>query len=183
MCKSHPGDTGFRGMGEGSWRPAESWHWQYSLRAVEGPGLKGSCKEVEACHMKRAQERKWKCSLVAAEDPSVWEMPVPWDDHQEQQQRWNGASQILKDKLCYRGMSCRSNSSPSEEPRRSWVDLSLWITYYLHFWRLVLLCFDCDLTWIFSLEIRKYLFLILQEPTVESLWILKDLSFKRDWLF
>jgi len=27
---------------------------------------------------------------AAAEDPSVLEMPVPWDDHQEQQQKNTG---------------------------------------------------------------------------------------------
>lgn len=25
---------------------------------------------------------------------------VPWEDHQEQQQLWSGASQSLEDKLC-----------------------------------------------------------------------------------
>jgi hypothetical protein len=29
-------------------------------------------------------------SLVAVADPSILEMPVPLDDHQERQQQWSG---------------------------------------------------------------------------------------------
>lgn len=34
-----------------------------------------------------------------AETP-VLEMPVPWGDHQGQQQQWDGSQLSLKDKLC-----------------------------------------------------------------------------------
>jgi len=53
--KSHPGGTGFEGM-KGSSRGAEAWHYERPWKAigagdspvaVDGPGLKGSCKEVE----------------------------------------------------------------------------------------------------------------------------------------
>jgi hypothetical protein len=53
MCKNYQGDTGF----EGNKRAAEAWHCVRSgktivkgadLVAVDGPGLKESCKEVEA---------------------------------------------------------------------------------------------------------------------------------------
>lgn len=55
--------------------------------AAEGPGLKGSYREVEACHHEESPGEYWyKSSPVAAEDPSILEMQVPWDDHQEQQQ-------------------------------------------------------------------------------------------------
>jgi hypothetical protein len=36
------------------------------------------------------------------EDYSKLEMPVPWDDQQEQQQQWSGVNQKLE---CYRGQS------------------------------------------------------------------------------
>jgi hypothetical protein len=58
MCKNHPGGTGFEGM-KGSWRAAEAWDCERPREAtsestasvaVDGPGLKGSCKEVEAWH-------------------------------------------------------------------------------------------------------------------------------------
>jgi hypothetical protein len=58
MCKSYPGSTGFEGM-KGLWRAAEAWHCERSGKAtgegaasvaVDGPGLKESCKETEACH-------------------------------------------------------------------------------------------------------------------------------------
>jgi hypothetical protein len=27
-------------------------------------------------------------------------MPIPWNDHQEQQQQWSGVSRKVEDKLC-----------------------------------------------------------------------------------
>jgi hypothetical protein len=58
MYKSHPGGTGFEGT-KGSWRAAEALHCERPWKAIgegaasvaiDGPGLKGSCKEVEAWH-------------------------------------------------------------------------------------------------------------------------------------
>ena len=55
MCKNHPGGAGFEGM-KGSWRAAETWHCERLEKAivdgtvsvaVDGPGLKESCKEAE----------------------------------------------------------------------------------------------------------------------------------------
>ena len=37
--------------------------------------------------------RGYWCSLVAVENPSMLEKPVPWDDHQEQQPQCNGVNQ------------------------------------------------------------------------------------------
>jgi hypothetical protein len=53
------------------------------------------------------------------EDPSILEMSVPWEDHHQQQQQWSRVNQSLE---CYRGQSWRSDASPLEEPRRSYVD-------------------------------------------------------------
>jgi hypothetical protein len=56
MCKSHPGGTGFEGM-KGSRTAAEAWHCERLWKAIgegaasvaiDGPGLKGSCKGFEA---------------------------------------------------------------------------------------------------------------------------------------
>ena len=56
MCKNHLGGTSFEGMKE-SWRAAEAWHCERPWKAigestasaaVDGPGLKGSCKGAEA---------------------------------------------------------------------------------------------------------------------------------------
>jgi hypothetical protein len=56
MCKSHPGGTGFKGM-KGSYREAEAWQCKRPWKAIgeggasvaiDGLGLKGSCKGVEA---------------------------------------------------------------------------------------------------------------------------------------
>ena len=50
MCKSYPGSTGFEGM-KGSLRAAEARHSAIgegaASVAVEGQGLKGSCKGFE----------------------------------------------------------------------------------------------------------------------------------------
>ena len=62
MCKSHPGSTGFEGR-KGSWRAAEAWNYDRPGKAigegaasvaVDSPGLKGSCKGVEAWHHKES---------------------------------------------------------------------------------------------------------------------------------
>jgi hypothetical protein len=56
ICKNFPDGIGFEGM-EGSWRTAEAWHCERPEKAigevaasvaVDSPGWKGSCKEVEA---------------------------------------------------------------------------------------------------------------------------------------
>ena len=58
MYKSHTGGIGFEGM-KGSWKAAEASYCESSGEVigeeavsvvVEGPGLEGSCKEVEAWH-------------------------------------------------------------------------------------------------------------------------------------
>jgi hypothetical protein len=58
MCESHPSGTSFEGM-KGSRTAAEAWQHERPEKAisegaasmtVEGPGVKGSYKEVEAWH-------------------------------------------------------------------------------------------------------------------------------------
>ena len=58
MSKSHPGGTACEGM-KGPWRDAEAWHCERPGKAIGegaasvvfgGPGLKESCKGVEAWH-------------------------------------------------------------------------------------------------------------------------------------
>ena len=52
----------------------------------------------------------WECSPVAAEDPSILEMTVPQDDHQELQPRWSRATEAEKTScVCCRGWSWRSD--------------------------------------------------------------------------
>jgi hypothetical protein len=56
MCKGHAGGTGFEGM-KGSRRAGEAQHCERPWKAIgegaasvaiDGPGLKGSCKGFEA---------------------------------------------------------------------------------------------------------------------------------------
>lgn len=42
----------------------------------------------------------WRCILVVSEFSSNLEMTVPWNDHREGQQLWNGANWSLEDNLC-----------------------------------------------------------------------------------
>ena len=96
ICKSHPDGTGFEGM-KGSWRTADAWYCESPGEATgkgaasvadEGSGLKGSSKEDEAWHHEEAYERLLvTVQPSCSRDPSILEMPVPWDDHQEQQQQ------------------------------------------------------------------------------------------------
>jgi hypothetical protein len=103
------------------WRTAEAWHYERPGMAidasivsvaVDGPGLKVSSKEVEDWHHEE--------SLLEAigEASSVLEMPVPWDNHQEQQWQWSGLNQSLE---FYKGQTWRSDTSPLKEPRGSCI--------------------------------------------------------------
>ena len=65
----------------------------------------------------------WKCSLVAAEDPSILGMSILWDDHQEQLHQWSCVSQGLE---CYTGQCWRSEPSSLEEARRSRMEPRHW---------------------------------------------------------
>ena len=56
--------------------------------AVEDPGFKGLCREERLDIIKRAQERLLvKVKPSCSRNPSILEMSLPWDDHQEQQQQ------------------------------------------------------------------------------------------------
>lgn len=55
-CQSHHAGNGFEGM-DGLWKATEAWYCKRSVEdigkvaasvAAKGPGLKGSCKEVES---------------------------------------------------------------------------------------------------------------------------------------
>lgn len=68
MCKSVPGCVGLKRM-KGPWGAAEAWHCERPEEsigegvpsvAIKGPGLKGSCREVETWH-----------HAVESEDPSI----------------------------------------------------------------------------------------------------------------
>ena len=58
MYKSRPGGTGFEGI-KASWKTADSRHCERPGKTIgegaasvvaDGPGLKGSCKKIEAWH-------------------------------------------------------------------------------------------------------------------------------------
>ena len=64
VCKNKPGGSGFDGRKK-SWRTAEAWHCKRPGKAIgdgsasfaiDGPGLKGSCRKVEVLH----EERIWE---------------------------------------------------------------------------------------------------------------------------
>jgi hypothetical protein len=63
MCQSHPDGADFEGTRYGSWRVTGAWHCEIKGEAVgkgaasvavEGPDLKGLCKETEAWHLEES---------------------------------------------------------------------------------------------------------------------------------
>jgi hypothetical protein len=127
ICKNHPSDTGFEGM-KGSWKSSlglalwDAWKAIGKGMAsvvVDGPGLKGSCKGVEARPMKEAYK-----SLIA-EAWLQWKTTENWRSQyceiitkKEQQQQWSGVNQSLE---CYKAQSWRSDPSPLVESKISCV--------------------------------------------------------------
>lgn len=128
MCKSHPGGASFDSV-KGSWAAAES---RYCVAGLE------SLREPRRGYW-------WKHSPAAAEDASIWEMVVPCDDHQEEQQ-WSRLSQSLENKLCVtEGRARKMTRAPWRSPEdHEWI-IDNWALRYLH-WSLVLLCLDGDYT-------------------------------------
>ena len=108
MCKSHPGGTGFEGM-KGSWRATGALHCERPWKAIgkgatsvaiDGPGLERVMHRSRGLSPSREPMRGYWWSLITVEVNNVLEMPVPCDDHQEQQHQWGTGSWSLEDKLC-----------------------------------------------------------------------------------
>lgn len=135
-------------------RTAETWHYAspgkaigegVALVVVEGPGLMGSGKDVEAWLHGRAYERLLvKVQLSYRRGPHILELSVlsmatKNSSHSEVESA--GASKTGC--VCYRGQSQRSQPRPLEEPRKLWVDPRYWMVR-------ILLCFDwIVLPWFF----------------------------------
>ena len=67
------------------------------------------------------------------EDNSDLEMPVPWDDHQDQQQQWSTGSWSLENKVCATKDRAGEVIQALEEPR-SWIlDIGL-LEFDFCFW-------------------------------------------------
>ena len=91
----------------------------------------------------------WKCSLAVAEEPSILEMPLPWDDNQEQHQQWSGGNPEPR----RQGM-CAAEGRDKEMTQATWKNLEdceswcvnprYWTLSYLYCWSLVLIWSDCD---------------------------------------
>jgi hypothetical protein len=108
----------------------------------------------------------WMCSPVAAEDISVLEMPVPWDDHQEQPQQWSTGSWNLEDKVC----ATKSRAGEWRRPWRSPEDCKLDPRHWMvGVWFLLLIVTE---PWYFLLLKENS---IIVEPTVKRLLIVKRL--------
>ena len=139
----------------GSWhseRPRKAIGKGAASVAIDGPGIECVVHRSRGLSPWREPMRGYWWSLITVEDSSVLEMPVPYDDHQEQQQQWNTGSWILEDKLCATKGRAEEVTleEPLEEPRRSWVG-----SQTLNHWSLSF-AFDCDCALIFfPLDERK----------------------------
>lgn len=106
---------------------------------VEGPGLKGSLQRNWGLAPRREPMRGnwWQCSPVAARDSSVLEMPVTWDDHQEQQHELEltGAyNWCLQDELCV-----LQRAEPEKRPKpfggaQKIKVIGHWVTHAIRVW-------------------------------------------------
>jgi hypothetical protein len=115
-------------------------------------------------------------SIIAAEDSSVLEMPVPWDDHQEQQHQWSTCCWNLEDKLCAKkgwdGEMTQVLGEPQKIMSGSQILDSLSLSLSLSL--IVTVPWYC-----FLLKEES----ILMEPTakrlliVKRLWILKEIEY------
>ena len=178
-------------MWKGSWSRAEAWGYgrpgeaSGEDAAAGGSEQKEPCREVEIWNHERNQ---WKAIDESAaqlqETPEVLEMPVPLNDHQEEQWWWSGTNWSLEDKL-YLLQRAEPKTWPGtlELPRRSWVEPDIELSTLLEF----LLCFDLNVTlaWFFSLEVRNYFiyFWFFGSPQLRDIGFFKTLNFKREWIF
>lgn len=149
-----------------SWRPSiegvheDSWHHE------ESPG-----------------EAMVKVQLNDKRLPPYLEMPAAGDDPRVPRTAFEWSQPELETIcVCSRGWRQRNDLWRRPEDHEWIPDMEHWFIYTSGVW------FDFDLIVtgprFFPLGIRKYLFLILLEPTVEKLWTFKEvLEFYRDFMF
>lgn len=107
------------------------------------------------------------------------EMLVVWDEHQWWQQSWSGASLAYETRcVCVGGRVQEVGPAAQTEDPECVPDRHQALNY-LRCWILVLFCSDCNCALVLPLGVRKYLtcFLILLEPTDETMGILERLFF------
>ena len=138
--------------------------------AIDDPGLEEVMHRSRGLSPWREPMRGYWWSLITEEDSSVLEMPVPCDDHQEQQQQWSTGSWSLEDKLC----ATKGRAGKVMQALGGARKIVSWIPDIepLEFWVLLLVV---TVPWYVSLLKEES---ILVEPTVERLWNFKRLNFK-----
>ena len=99
----------------GSTRPEEAIGKGTASVPVEGPGLKGSYKEVGAWHHEEHMKGSCQKCIAVAEDPIIFEMQV----HGMTTKAAAAAAAMEWCQPETRGQSWRSEPSPLEKPRRS----------------------------------------------------------------
>ena len=143
-------------------RPGEAISEGAASVAIDGPELKGVMHRSWGLAPWREPRRGYWWSLVIAEDRVTFELPVPCDD-QDHQQQWSTDSWSLEDKMCATKGRAGEVTQALGGARK--IVLNHWSLSF---------AFDCDCALIFSLLKEAS---ILVEPTVKRLWI-----FKRLWI-
>ena len=124
-------------------RPWEAIGECASSVVVDGPGLKGSCKGVEAWHH---EESLWEASVEAK---LQWKTAAFWRCQYHEMTTKNSSTSGVQASGAYRMTHVLQRAwlekwlKPLEEPRRSWVG-----SQTLDGWRLIF-AFDCDCALIF----------------------------------
>lgn len=106
-----------------------------------------------------------KCILLAAGDPRILETPVPWRNLQRQQQSWNKDGLSLPDKLCILWQALWRNPENCESQK---FDIQIYTVGHLFCFVQIII-----VPWFFLLGLIKYLLLLLQKATIESLGTVK----------
>jgi hypothetical protein len=86
--------------GSAMWEVIEGNWWRCSLSCNWWPRTELIMQRNWGLAPRREPVRGYCWSQVTVEDSSVLAMPVPWDDHPEQQQQWSTCSWSLEDNLC-----------------------------------------------------------------------------------
>lgn len=157
LVESHPDGAGSEdrmGSGKAPEVCLALWdqerRWRCGLSSSENPGWKRPRRVWSlASWIELAGGCWWKCGPVAIESPKFWKFQY----HQRPPSSVRDPPRTGRQTLCATEGRAKevSDSSPSEEPRKLWVNPRYGTLCYLNYWSLVPLCSDCvcalDLPW------------------------------------
>lgn len=146
--------------GSALWEAVIGYCWRRSLSSSWSTRIEGVKKRNWGLAPWTEPKRGslWECSAVAARDPGILGILLPWANHQEWQQQWRGASQSLEDKAhVLQKEELEKWPEPFGGAQRmatesQTLDSGLFTTgIWIFFVQIV------SVPWLFILDVRKYL--------------------------